>query len=52
MKGSVLEVLLDLKIHHSSGALQSDLIEGPFQLHSERRNLYIDALHNFIKVLH
>ena len=32
---AVIEVLLDLKIHHSPRALWSDLVEGPFQPHGK-----------------
>ena len=31
MKEAVLQVLLDLKVHHPPGELQSDSVEGPFQ---------------------
>ena len=52
MEKAVLEVLLILKICHSPRALESDLIDSPFQPHSKGGDLLIVALHNFIKTLH
>ena len=52
MEKAVLEVLLDIKVHHPPGALESDLIEGPFQPSGKGGDLLIVALCNFIKILH
>ena len=49
---TIFEMLLHLLICYSPGALQPNLIEGPFQPCGEGGNLLVVTLCNFIKILH
>ena len=48
----IFEMLLDLPICYSSGALQPNLIEGPFQPCGKGGDLLLVTLCNFVKILH
>ena len=41
MEEVILEVLLGIQVHHPSGTLELDLIEGPFQPHGKRGDLFV-----------
>ena len=48
----IFEILLHLLICYPPGALQPDLIKGPFQPYGRGGDLLMVALHNLIKSLH
>ena len=52
MEEMILEVLLGLQVHHPPGALQLDLIEGPFQPHGKGGDYLVIPLADLVKVLH
>ena len=52
MEEAIPEVLLSLQICHPPGALELNLVKGPFQPCGKGRNLFTTPLPQFIKTLH
>ena len=52
MEEVILEVLLDLQVHHPAGALEFDLIESPLEPHSKGGDLLVTLLVDLIEDLH
>ena len=48
----IFEMLLYLSIGYPAGALQPDLVQGPFQPHCKGGNLLMVALCHFVKILY
>ena len=51
MEEVIPEVLLGLQVPHPPGALELNLIEGPFQCHGKGGNLSVTPLAHLIKIL-
>ena len=52
MEEAVLEVLLGLQVNHPPGALELDLIEGPFQCCDKGGYLHVITHGDLIEILH